>query len=143
METASVGKIILIILFILHPISAQAFCFQEAGQRYEVSPWLLWAIARAESSLNPSAVHQNRNGTVDVGLMQINSVWADQLGKTWNFLDDPCTNVMAGAWILRQCMQDYGYTWQAVGCYHSRTPERRDAYALRIATILEQARGRK
>ncbi len=130
-------KALLTILFILLPIFAQAFCFHEAGQRYAVSPWLLWAIAKAESDLNPSATHHNRNGTVDVGLMQINSIWSDQLGSTWASLDDPCTNVMAGAWVLSQCVQDYGYTWQAVGCYHSRTPTRRDAYAARIATILE------
>lgn len=136
-------KILLIVLFIHFPVTSQAFCFEEAGQRYGVSPWLLWAIAKAESSLNPSVDHHNRNDTIDVGLMQINSIWADPLGETWNFLHDPCTNVMVGAWILRQCMQDYGYTWKAVGCYHSRTPERRDAYALRIANILEEVRGKQ
>lgn len=118
--------------------TAQAFCFQEAGQRYAVSPVLLWAIAKGESSLNPAARNHNRNGTVDVGLMQINSCWTDQLGSTWEHLDDPCTNVMTGAWVLHQCVRDYGYTWQAVGCYHSRTPERRDAYARKIAAILRE-----
>jgi len=136
-------KMFFLLIFLLLPDSGSAFCFQEAGQRYQVSPWLLWAISKSESAFDPSAINHNNNGTVDVGLMQINSIWADQLGKTWNSLNDPCTNVMAGAWILSQCMQDYGYTWKAVGCYHSRTPERRDAYALRIATILEQARGKK
>ena len=123
--------------------STWAFCFQEAGSRYQVSPWLLWSIAKVESGLDPSAINQNRNGTFDVGLMQVNSIWAEQLGKTWDYLDDPCTNVMAGAWILNQCVQDYGYTWKAVGCYHSRTPERRDAYALKIATILARTRGER
>lgn len=133
------NKSIFLLLLTLLPLPAHAFCFQEAGQRYAVSPWLLWAIAKAESNLDPSAIHKNRNGTIDVGLMQINSIWADQLGKTWDNLGDPCTNVMAGAWILSQCNQDYGYTWKAVGCYHSRTPSRRDAYAARIAAILERA----
>lgn len=132
-------KTFAILLISLLPLSVHAFCFQEAGQRYSVSPHLLWAIAKVESSLNPAAINHNLNGTVDVGLMQINSIWAEQLGKTWDHLDDPCTNVMAGAWILNQCVQDYGYTWQAVGCYHSRTPTRRDAYAARIAAILEEA----
>ena len=127
-----------LLLLLLPVATAQAFCFQEAGQRYAVSPVLLWAIAKGESSLNPAARNHNRNGTVDVGLMQINSCWADQLGSTWEHLDDPCTNVMTGAWILNQCVRDYGYTWQAVGCYHSRTPERRDAYARKIAAILRE-----
>jgi soluble lytic murein transglycosylase-like protein len=132
----------LFFLFLL-PDSGSAFCFQEAGQRYQVSPRLLWAISKSESSFDPSAINHNSNGTVDVGLMQINSIWAGQLGLVWDSLNDPCTNVMVGAWILSQCIHDYGYTWKAVGCYHSRTPDRRDAYALRIATILRQARGKQ
>ncbi len=133
-------RIALVFLVILLPFSAHAFCFQEAGQKYAVSPRLLWAIAKAESNFDPSSINRNRNGTIDVGLMQINSIWADQLGGTWDALGNPCTNVMAGAWILSQCIRDYGNTWQAVGCYHSRTPTRRDAYASRIAAILERAR---
>jgi len=121
---------------------SQAFCFQTAGQTYAISPHLIRAIAQAESNLNPSATHHNHNGTVDVGLMQINSVWKDRLGPTWDHLYDPCTNVMVGAWILRQCIDDYGYTWKAAGCYHSRTPEKRDTYAARIAAILQQGETR-
>lgn len=136
-------KTLLLLFMVLIPDWVSAFCFQEAGSRYHVSPWLLWSIAKVESGLDPSAINQNRNGTVDVGLMQVNSIWAEQLGKTWDHLDDPCTNVMAGAWILNRCVQDYGYTWKAVGCYHSRTPERRDAYALKIATILARAKGER
>ncbi len=136
-------KSLVLLLLLSFPHPAPAYCFKEAGQRYQLSPWLLWAIAKAESRFDPTAINHNRNGTVDVGLMQINSLWTEQLGETWASLHDPCTNVMVGAWILNQCIQDYGYTWNAVGCYHSRTPERRDAYALKIATILEQARGKR
>ncbi|WP_020678076.1 lytic transglycosylase domain-containing protein [Geopsychrobacter electrodiphilus] len=131
------AKLFLVLYFTLLPAYTNAFCFQEAGQRYGVSPDLLQAIAKTESNLNPSATNYNSNGTVDIGLMQINSIWTAQLGPTWDYLFDPCTNVMAGAWILNQCIRDYGSTWQAVGCYHSRTPTRRDAYAARIAHILK------
>jgi len=120
--------------------NASAFCFQEAGRTYGIAPALLKAIAQAESNLDPSAIHHNSNGTVDAGLMQINSIWADKLGPTWNYLFAPCTNVMVGAWILHQCIDDYCYTyaWQAIGCYHSRTPSRRNAYATRIDIILQE-----
>lgn len=138
-NTVAMEKTLSIFLILLLPASVHAFCFQEAGQRYAVSPQLLWAIAKAESSFNPSAINHNANGTVDVGLMQINSLWAKQLGRTWDHLDDPCINIMTGAWILSHCIRDYGYSWQAVGCYHSRTPARRDAYAERIAAILQEA----
>jgi len=50
----------------------------------------------------------------------------------------PAPKLITGIWALSQCVRDYGYTWKAVGCYHSRTPEKRDAYAARIAAILRQ-----
>ena len=51
-------------------------CWDEAGQRYGVSPQLIYAIARVESGLNPQAVnltHRQRTRSYDIGLMQINS----------------------------------------------------------------------
>lgn len=118
---------------------AGAFCFEEAGNRYGISPQLLYAISKGESSFNPLAINYNTNGTYDYGLMQINSTWEPALRKigiSWNNLADPCTNVMVGAWVLSQCIRDYGYTWSAVGCYNSRTPSKRDRYAARVARIV-------
>lgn len=110
--------IIFTLLFVV-PVTGNAFCFEEAGTIYGVSPHLLWAIAKVESGFNPAAVNYNRNGTYDFGVMQINSRWKPYLGKLWNYLDDPCTNVKVGAWILAQCIQKHGYTWKAVSCYNT------------------------
>jgi len=96
-----------------------AFCFGQAGRLYNISPHLLRAIARVESGLNPSAVNQNGDGSYDYGLMQINSRWQDGLNGNFKYLSDPCYNVMVGSWILRQCMDRYGYTWDAVACYNT------------------------
>ena len=113
------------------------FCFEEAGNRYGIAPQLLWGIAKHESNLNPQAVNWNSNGSYDYGIMQINSSWAGTFGKQrWQSLSDPCANVMTGAWILRQCIDRYGYGWKAVGCYNSRTPVKRERYARRIAATL-------
>lgn len=128
----------LLVLYSL-PCTARAFCFEEAGEMYGVSPRLLWAITKAESNFNPRAVGRNTNGSVDVGCMQINSIWKKDLGPTWEYLFDPCTNVKTGAWVLRQCIQKYGNTWRAVGCYHSQTPQLSEAYASKIARILMSA----
>lgn len=106
---------------------------------YGIPPEVLWSIAKGESNLNPNAVNKNTNGSYDFGLMQINSTWAKTLGKEhWASLGDACTNVKTGAWILRQCIDDYGYGWKAIGCYNSRTPSKRDSYARRIAGIMEK-----
>ncbi|MDD2733627.1 MAG: lytic transglycosylase domain-containing protein [Desulfuromonadaceae bacterium] len=140
---------ILILLLELCTVSSEsafAFCYEEAGSRYGISSHLLYAISKGESSFNPIAINQNTNGSYDFGLMQINSSWEPtlrKLGIPWGILADPCTNVMVGAWVLSQCMHDYGYTWSAVGCYNSRTPSKRDRYAARIARIVTSEQSRQ
>lgn len=122
--------------------SASAFCYEEAGAMYGIAPSLLWTISKGESNFNPAAVNYNSNGSYDFGLMQINSSWEPTLRKMgipWEALSDPCTNIKVGAWVLAQCVSDYGYTWAAVGCYNSRTPSKRDKYAAKIARLLSQA----
>lgn len=110
--------------------SASAFCFEEAGSLYGINPLILRAIAKVESNFNPAALHRNTNGTYDFGLMQINSSWASVLGKErWNLQGDACYNTMTGSWILATCMNKYGYSWKAIGCYNSQTPDKRDRYA--------------
>ncbi|OPL12126.1 MAG: hypothetical protein AVO38_03600 [delta proteobacterium ML8_D] len=114
------GWIWLILLFVFLVSSrALAFCFDQAGEMYQINPVVIKAIAKAESGLDPSAVNHNKNGSYDTGLMQINSRWKKQLGDRWPYLSDPCYNVLTGAWILRQCMDRYGYTWDAMACYHT------------------------
>lgn len=120
------------------PLSAHSFCFEEAGNYYGISPQLLWSIAKTESNFNPNAINRNTNGSYDYGIMQINSIWSKKLGKTWSELSDPCTNVKVGAWILAQCIQDYGNTWRAVGCYNSRTPSKGDKYAAKVFSVIQQ-----
>lgn len=122
---------------LLGPSPAHPFCFAEAGSLYQVPPLILWAIAETESNFHPTAVNYNPNQTIDVGTMQVNSRWAPQLGATWQYQFDPCTNVKTAAWILRQCYAEFGNSWPAVGCYHSHTPALRDAYAAKIAALLQ------
>lgn len=113
--------------------SAGAFCFEEAGKEYNISPQLLWAIAQTESNFKIEATNQNKNGTFDYGVMQINSSWYRKLGaERWSKLSDPCYNVRVGAWILSQCVKKHGYTWEAVGCYNSPNKEKGSIYANKV-----------
>lgn len=110
-------------------------CFIDAGLRYSVSPLLLRAIARQESSFRPDAIGKNTNGTHDIGIMQINSWWLKTLrpaGIDESKLMDPCLNIHVGAWILANEIARHGLTWTAVGAYHSPTDWRRADYAVKI-----------
>lgn len=97
-----------------------AGCLERAATWAEVHPTLLRAIAWVESRGNPRALNWNHNGSYDVGLMQINSSWYHRgLKPWWKQLGQPCVNVAAAAWVLKQCTETYRYTWDAVGCYHA------------------------
>lgn len=120
---------------------ASAFCFEEAGRQYGINPQILRAIAKVESNFNPAAINYNTNGTYDFGLMQINTIWAPTIGKErWKSLGDPCNSVKTGAWILSMCMEKYGYTWKAIGCYNSQTPDKRDKYSKKVFDQLQRVK---
>jgi soluble lytic murein transglycosylase-like protein len=64
-----------------------------------VPPYLTLAIALTENpALDPLAVHENPDGTLDRGIMQLNSSWYN---GDWQ---DPETNIRAGCehikWLL-------------------------------------------
>jgi soluble lytic murein transglycosylase-like protein len=100
-----------------------------------VSSELLYAIARTESGLNPQAVGRNRDGSRDIGLMQINSTWLPTLaahGIEERHLFEPCTNIHVGAWILAGNIHRLGYTWEAVGAYNAANPSLRRTYIEKV-----------
>lgn len=137
------ATIFCIVMLLSLAITAQGeeLCFDEAGNDYGINPQILRAIAAVESNYNPRAVNRNKNGTYDFGIMQINSRWGYSLGiDWWNTLGDPCNNIKGGAMILAQCMKQYGYSWEAIGCYNSRTPSKRDKYALTVFRKLQEIR---
>jgi soluble lytic murein transglycosylase-like protein len=127
------------IVLLLLPALAHSFCFEEAGRLYGVSPRLLQGIARVESGLNPAAINRNRNGTVDLGLMQVNSFWLKTLGtSSRELVDKPCYNVMVGAWILSDCLDRHGKTWKAIGCYNATGHDKRVNYSWKIYRELQK-----
>ena len=110
-------------------------CFTSASARYSVPKPILVAIASVESGMRPSAYRRNRNGTEDIGIMQINTSHLPKL-KRWGVkkrdLWNPCTNIMVGAWILADGIRRKGWRWEAVGEYHSPTPARQKWYIQKV-----------
>jgi soluble lytic murein transglycosylase-like protein len=135
------STIVLAIAATIHITPVHA-CWEEAANKYGINPYLLYAIAKTESSLNPNAFNRNKNGSYDIGLMQINSIWLPTLrkyGLTERHLYDPCTSIQVGAWILAQNMQRWGNSWDAVGAYNSANPTYRLPYAMKVYRNLPPA----
>lgn len=97
-------------------------CVTAAANYHGVNSWVLRAIIKVESNFRSNAVNRNKNGTLDVGVAQINSSHFSTLkskGVNPGDLLDPCKSCYVAAWHLKQQMQKYGNTWFAVGAYHS------------------------
>lgn len=98
-----------------------------AGPESNIPPKVLYSIGAIESGqkhgFNAYAFNgSNRNKTADMGLMQINSSWIPTLKKhgLYNPKDIyiPQYNVRVGAWILRQCINQFGQSWKSIDCYN-------------------------
>ncbi|WP_454754789.1 lytic transglycosylase domain-containing protein [Cupriavidus necator] len=119
---------------------AVADCLDDAAAYHGVGALLVRGIAKAESGMRANAVNRNTNGSEDLGLMQINTVHLPRLaryGVTRERLFDPCVSAYVGSWILRACLDRYGHTWNAVGCYNAGSPDKRLKYANRIYAVLQ------
>ena len=139
MKTTVLGVVISACVPFLLPACVGAFCFEEAGKLYGVNPSLLQSIARVESGLNPKAININKNGSEDLGLMQINSEWIEKMQLSREeLLSNPCYNVTMGARILKECIDRWGYTWQAVGCYNAVSRTKRVDYSWKIYRALKK-----
>jgi soluble lytic murein transglycosylase-like protein len=102
---------------------------------FGIPPYFALSIALQENpTLSPLAVNVNENGTVDRGIMQLNSSWYN---GDWQ---NPETNIREGCNRIKQIMRSEGvYTFWAVAvCYNAgygkldNPPERTIEYANRI-----------
>lgn len=112
-------------------------CWENAGQQYAVEPRLLYAIAEVESGLNSQAVNYNKNGSRDLGVMQINSIHLPRLAEKGiterRLLEEPCVTINVGAEILAEFIAKHGYNWTAVGAYNAGSADDRQEARMRYA----------
>jgi soluble lytic murein transglycosylase-like protein len=115
-------------------------CVTIAAKEYNVPPVALLVLLRAENGKLGTA-SKNKNGTYDLGPMQINSRWLKDLSPygvtSWHLAYDLCTNIRAGAWRFKsELNRTKGDVWKALGNYHSRTPYYHNRYLGNIRVIL-------
>lgn len=115
-------------------------CIDKAARLYHIPPTLLRAVLRTEGG-RVGEIHENDNGSYDMGPAQINSIWLPVLARSGitrdMVLNDRCLNITIGAWILGQSMaganpQNPAAFWQHVGDYNSHTPVYNHIYAIKV-----------
>lgn len=52
---------------------------------------------------------------------------------------DPCVNTLVAAWLLSDNFRRWGYTYRALGAYHSPDPQRQWRYAVQVLRRLPPA----
>ncbi len=124
-----------------------AACMFLAAQTYSVPPAVLLGIYQVEAGAVGQAVGPNRNGSYDLGPMQINTIWIPELAEQWGvseetakrwIKDDPCTNVGVSAWILRSHLDETHDLSTAIAYYHSRTPHIGSGYRYRVISSMKK-----
>lgn len=87
-------------------------------------------------------VSRNKNGSFDIGPMQINSTHLPLLsryGITYDaLLNNGCQNIFVGTWILHNELQGSPALWSAIGNYNSRTPVHNIEYQRRVWLKLQR-----
>jgi hypothetical protein len=119
-------------------------CLYAAAGIHRVPPAVLVVLLNVEGG-SLGHISPNTNATVDIGPMQVNQIWIPQVAAHWHatpsatfvaLRDNFCANVEAGAWILRQGLDEaHGDFWQGVGYYHSHDPEYKASY---LQSVLKQ-----
>lgn len=109
-------------------------CINHAAIKYHVPATMIVSVMVVEGGKNGSA-QINKNGSVDLGVMQINSIWISLLKKqklTKHELQfKGCLNVEVGAWRLaNEIAEEEG--WKGVGNYNSHTPHFNKIYREKV-----------
>ena len=129
-------------------------CLTAAAAAHRLPPAMLVVLLNVEGG-TLGHVSRNTNGTVDIGPMQVNTIWVPRIAAHWNtapasayaaLRDNLCANLEGGAWILRQAMDEArGDFWGGVGIYHSRNPRYSERYLRQVlkASLLLQAQAQQ
>lgn len=107
----------------------------KAAHKYNLDVRLMRAIANVETNMGTTKlIRQNKNGTIDVGVFQINTV-SFKLCKDLNILLMQ-GNADCAARILAHHKRTYRGQFPYWVAYHSKTPSRAAQYEARVRKVL-------
>lgn len=127
-------------------IQATFACIMAAANAYGLDVNVLLALRSVEGGRS-GAVSTNENRTYDMGEFQINSIWIEDVRKTFGFPDNAtaeiavtnngCINALVASAILyKQLQASGGNIYTAIGWYHSRTPHHAERYRRKVMAAL-------
>lgn len=101
-----------------------AYCIVSASHRFQKPPEALLAMMLHEAG-RKGAKTQNTNGSLDLGPMQVNTIWLRNASPLSSYVNedalanDLCLNIHSAAWILSSHYKKTKNIWAAIGMYHS------------------------
>ena len=123
-------------------MSSLTACLALAATLNSLAPAVITAIHAVERGGVGTVAH-NRNGTEDLGPMQVNTLWIPTIAAATGesrtavrvrLINDPCFNAtIAGAILARFLDETHGDLWRAIGFYHTRLPLQAARYQLAVA----------
>lgn len=134
----------------LHPEMSPkvlAACLLFAAHTYQVPPQALIAIMHVEDGHIGQTVGPKKDGSYNLGPMQINTRWVPRLASIWGtdnvtamlrVRDNGCVNVHVGAWILRQRINETGNLYRGIAAYHSYNPVKGATYLQNVIVALRR-----
>jgi hypothetical protein len=132
-----------------HQEATLARCIRDASRGKAWLEKTLWGLRDQEAGWVGAQV-ANKNGSHDLGPLQVNSYWVPKLAsvlgqsptvvRSW-LTYDACFNVEAGRWIFLSGLSQTGDYWKAIGIYHSPTAWRQRQYSSSVAAHLRRRFG--
>jgi len=116
-------------------------CMIAAASFHHLPVQALAAIQSVEGG-TVGAIIGNKDGSADLGLMQVNTQWVPAIARAtrgredvirYKLIQDGCFSVKVAAAILDVYkVEAHGNMLEAVGFYHSHTPDLKAAYQTKV-----------
>lgn len=122
----------------------------ETGRGRAAQPWPwtvnmqgtgLWFETEAKARAYVFKHFQSGARSFDIGCFQINYKWHSQAFRSIEDMFDPAINAIYAARFLTTLYEKQGDWHNAVGAYHSKTPEHATRYKARYSEILARLNG--
>lgn len=126
-----------------------ARCIRQAARGQLWLEKTLWGLRDQEAGWIGAEI-LNKDGSHDLGALQINSWWVPRIAALLSRREgdirrwlrfDPCFNAEVARWIFLDALKMSGNYWKAVGIYHSPNGIRQRRYAALVAVHLQRRFG--